>query len=288
MPRLAASAWIIGIALLGGSAIASADESPRVRAARYYAAGIEVPLLELRRGATLVETCVTRLRRACSKEQRRLAAGSRALALLDELTLFPRRPSEDVSAKNAAELKQRIADAGVALMRSAAVYDRQLMARYGAALRVCPGDSGPRYRESLDALAAAELQRFQGLAGPDLDAATAALATAEVAAESTLRELPAPDCEAVLVQGQLLMEMMNAKLEPWTHASRRAAGGVAQFVFEANPKPPSDDTPSRDAAISIAGNFITVVATELQLTVFPETGPRIKAIAEAEGIREAD
>jgi hypothetical protein len=273
--------------LMAASAVAVPDESPRVRAARYYAAGIETPLLELRRGALLVQTCATRLRRACSKEQRRLAGSTGSLALLDELTLFPQRPTGDVSAKNMEELKQRMAEARAALMRSAGDYDRQLMARYGAALRVCPGDFGPRYRESLDALAAADMRWFQELEGPDIDAARAALGTAESAAADELRKLPAPDCEAALILGQLLMEMMNAKLEPWTHDNRRAGGVDPQFDFDAARKPPADDTPTRDVAVSIAGNFVTVVATELQLTVFPETGPRIKAIAEAEGIREA-
>ena len=273
--------------LAASSAVASDDESPRVRAARYYATGIETPLLELRRGAILARICATRLQRACSKEQRRLAARSRSLELLDELTLFAQRPREDVSASNSVDLKRRIAETGAALVRSAGEYDRQLMARYGAALRVCPGDFGPRYRESLDALAVDDLRRFQGLEGPELDAARAALIAAEAEAADTLRRLPTPDCEAVLTLGQLLMEMMNAKLEPWTRDNRRAGGGDPRFDFDAAREPPVDDAPTREVAVSVAGNFVTVVATELQLTVFPETAPRIKAIAEAEGIREA-
>jgi hypothetical protein len=36
-------------------------------------------------------------------------------------------------------------------------------------------------------------------------------------------------------------------------------------------------------AHAVAGNFVTVVATELQLIVHPESEARIKALAEAQG-----
>lgn len=254
-------------------------------AARFYAAGLETPLLELRRGAMLLETCTTRLRRACSKEQRRLAAANHTLALLDELTLFPQRPV-DTNAKSAGELKTGITAAGAALLRTAGVYDRLLIARYGAVLQVCPGDADPKQRAALDALTAVDLRQFQALDGADFDAAIHEIADAEARAVETLRAMPAADCDAALTLGQLLMEMINGKLEPWTHVERRMASAYRPYDFDAALKPPPVDAPTRDVAISVAGNFVTLVATELQLTVFPETAPRIKAIAEAEGIHE--
>jgi hypothetical protein len=273
------------LVLLVLSAAAAADEPPAARAARFYAVGLETPLLDLRRGVRLVYTCTHRLRSACSKEQRQLAAGNHTLSLLDELTLFPQRPANDPTATNSSELKQKIAAAGAALMQAAGEYDRLLIARFGAALRVCPDDSGANYRESLDALTVVDLRQFQGLDGADYDQARRALADAEADAAELLRALPAGDCDAALTLGQLLMELMNGKLEPWTRENRRIANLDRQFDFDAARKPPPpDDTPTRDLAISVAGNFVTVVATELQLRVFPESAPRIKAIAVAEGI----
>jgi hypothetical protein len=281
---------IIACCFLSSIAAAQSADTPVMRAARFYAAGLERPLLELRTGAELLQTCTTRLRRACSKEQRRLAAGHRTLALLDELTLFPQRPASDaVAAAGAAELKQKIGAAGTALMRAAGEYDAALISRYAAALRVCPGDLGPRHRESLDALTAVDLRQFRALDGADFDLAREEIMAMEAGAVDALRTLPAEDCDAIMTLGQLLMELLNGKLEPWTQENRRAANANPQFDFNATQRPrtPVDDAPTRDVALSIAGNFVTVVATELQLRVFPETAPRIKAIAEAEGIHEA-
>jgi hypothetical protein len=265
---------------LAAPCVSTADESADARAARFFAAGLETPLLELRRGALLVDVCMHRLRRACTKEQRRLAAESRTLALLDELTLFPQRPPDVAGIGSAGALAQEIAAARAALMRAANDYDYRIIARYGAALRTCPGDSGPNYRESLDALVDVDLRGFQGLDGADYEAARRAIADAESQALTTLRELPMADCDAALAVGQLLMEMMTGKLEPWTREHRRVANPGPDFDFNAPVKPPAGAAPTRDLAISVAGNFVALVATELQLRVFPETAPRIKAIAD--------
>jgi hypothetical protein len=279
---------LVAIALLLPLVATAAEEPASARAARFYAAGLETPLLELRRGAMLLQACTTRMRRACSKEQRQLATGNRTLTLLDELTLFPQRPTDDAAAKNAGELKQQIAAAGAALMRAASDYDVALIARYGAALRVCPDDSETNYREPLDALTSVVLRQFQGLGDADYERARQALADAESRATETLRALPAAECDAVLTLGLLLMEMMNGKLEPWTHENQRMAVADPRFDFDAARKPAAPtsaaEAPTRDLAISVAGNFVTLVATELQLRVFPDTAPRIKAIAAAEGI----
>jgi hypothetical protein len=262
----------------------SAVDPAKVRAATFYAAGLELPLMELRRGVLLARSCHGRLRLACTREQRALAASSHTLALLDALTLFPERPADDPGdrAMSATALRERIIESGARLMRTAADYDRALIARYGAALRVCPGDFGPGYRESLEALTAVDLRQFQGLDGADYDAARRQISDAEAAVADALRTQPAEDCAAALDLGQLLMEMMNAKLEPWTRENRRMADANRPFDFDAALKPPADDSPTRDIATSIAGNFVTLVATELQLTVFPETGARVKALADSE------
>ena len=68
-----------------------ATATPDTRAANFYAADLELPLLRMRAGATLVESCIGRLRRACNAEQRKHATDRRTIALLDELSLFPQR-----------------------------------------------------------------------------------------------------------------------------------------------------------------------------------------------------
>ena len=286
MGRVAAKACVL-LALLCLTTVASADETPRARAARYYAAGLETPLLELRRGVMLLDQCTTRMRRACSREQRELAARHRTLALLDALTLFP-PPSESApDAKTPRELKDGMAAAGAALLRTAGEYNRLLIARYGAVLRACHADDDASQRESLATLTAIELRQFQALDGADLDAAVHEIADAEARATEAWRKTPPTDCDALLTQGQLLMEMLNAKLEPWTRQERRMAEAYRPFDFDAELKRKPDPALTREVTISVAGNFITVMATELQLTVFPQTAPRIKAIADAEGIHEA-
>lgn len=290
MKRGVASVCILLVLPCAAARADDAKPDPMASAARFYAAGLETPLLELRRGALLIDTCTTRMRRACSKEQRQLAPTHRATSLLDELTLFPQRTSGDVPAQNATELKQQIAASGTALMRAAGDYDLVLFARYGAALRACTGDGGAGYREPLDALIAVDLRQFLGLDGEEFDHARDTITAQEAKAADTLRALPPADCEAVLTVGLLLMEFMNGKLEPWTHENQRQAKTDPRFDFNTVVKsvkpPPGEVAPTRDLAISIAGNFVTLVATELQLRVFPETGPRIKAIAEAQGIFE--
>ncbi len=264
-------------------------ESPQARAARYYAEGLELPLMQLRRGALLLQICLRRLRTACSKQQRELAAKNHTLVLLDELTLFaPSRDADPAAGlTRAADLKQSIAATSDALLREANAYDRQLLARYGAALNTCPGDYDlETYNRSLDALTSVELREFQGMTEPDYASALIAIGETKAEAMKKLRDLPAADCTAIAELGQLMMELMNFKLQPWTHEERRIAEQYRPLDFNAPPKPPTDDAPPVGLAHSVAGNFITVVATELQLKAFPATAPRIKAIAEAEGIHE--
>jgi hypothetical protein len=260
-------------------------DTAAARAARYYAAGLELPLLQLRRGVLLLQACTARLRSACTKEQRALAARNHTVALLDELTLFPQRPDADPvgGVQRAVDLRERISATSDALLRDANAYDREILARYGAALDTCPGDyEVERYHRLLDALISVELRRFQGVAEPDYAAASIAMRNIRTREAATLRSLPANDCAAILDVGHLLMELMDSKLQPWTRADQRVANPGREFDFDAALKPPPDDAPAPGLVHSITGNFITVVATELQLRAFPESAPRIKAIAEIE------
>lgn len=283
--RSALSIIACSLAFATAGAADPGDDSPRARAARFYAAGLEQPLLELRRGARLLQVCVTRLRKACTKEQRALAANNRTVELLDELTLFSQRPVDDPDVREwrAADLKDAIAGTRARLVRTAGDYDRLAIARYGAAMSTCPVDvDAEKYRASLDALTTVDLRDFQALEGPEYDQARQAIAVAQADASEALRAMPAEDCRAVFKVGQLVMEMIEGKLEPWTREHRRVGNVDREFDFDAPLEPKKDEAPTREVATSIAGNFVTLVATELQLEAFPETAPRIKAIADRE------
>lgn len=271
------------LALLALSAVAvAADESPEVRAARTYAVGLDVPLLELRRGAMLVDTCTHRLRRACSKEQRKLAAKSQTLVLLDALTLFPQRPTEDPAANitKARELEEKIAETSASVLRLANDYDRLVFARYNATLRVCPDDGPTSFREPTDELIRLDFAGLQALTGADLAAAHATLAEEESRIVEELRRAPPGDCVAQRMLGEYIMQLIYPKLQPWRDLEPKKATEPA-IVFGPQPRKPEPVAPEPGVAQAMAGNFVTVVATELQLNVFPESASRIKAIADA-------
>src|SRR5690242_5334534 len=136
------------------AASAATQETPATRAARYYAEGLERPLLQLRAGAQLVQACVDRLKRACDEDQHELAEGTYLIDLLNALTLFPQRPTNDAARfTRARDLEARLAANDAALIREAADYDLMLFARYGAALRACPPEDGAaEFHASLAAL----------------------------------------------------------------------------------------------------------------------------------------
>ena len=109
---------------------------------------------------------------------------------------------------------------------------------------MCPPENLAQYRESLAALEQLDIRAF----GAPVDASFA---------------LPAisPDaCAATRDFGELLMTMMSAKLEPW----RRGADAV----------------PSAEATRSIANEFLFEVATELEVTVNPDSRGTFDAIAQ--------
>jgi len=283
-------AFLFFACVAAAPAAATTDEAGKVRAARYYAAGLELPLLQIRNGVMLVKACTKRLRRGCDEQQRDLAASNRTLLLLDELTLFPQRLTQDPAANisKPGELRQRISEAGAALLRTAGEYDRSLFARYGAALRACPNDGVALFRESLEELVRVDLTGFQSLADEDLVKAKESIARDEESFAVSLRQSP-EDCVAVRGLGEYLMQLMDSKLQPWSGEKKRVENAQNSFQFGA-PKvvEPTDSEKrrqDRELAHAVAGNFVTVLATELQLTVFPESEARIKAIADGEPAR---
>lgn len=264
---------------------AAASETAEVRAARFYAVGLSLPLLEIRNGVMLVQACEKRLRRACDGQQRELAANNHALLLLDELTLFPQRPTQDPAAGTATsrELRERISEASAALLRTAGEYDRNLFARYGATLRACPHNDGETFRQSLEELVRIDLTGFQSLADEDLARAMESIARDEESIAATLLQSPG-DCVAARTLGEYLMQLMDSKLEPWSGEKKRVEIAPNDFQFGAPKVVELTDSEKhqrdRDMANAVAGNFVTVVATELQLTVFPESESRINAVAD--------
>lgn len=263
---------------------AAAAETPKARAARFYAAGLELPLIQLRNGLMLVQACSDRLRRACDAQQRELAANSHSLLLLDELTLFPQRPTQDPAAgiSKARELRVKISETSAAFLKIAGEYDRNLFARYGATLQACPYDDTAKFSQSLKELVRVNLTAFQAMAGEDLDEAIESISRNEESIAASLRQSP-EDCVAARDLGEYLMQLMDAKLQPWSGEKKRVENAPNNFEF-GKPKvvEPTDDEKrrrDRELAHAVAGNFVTVIATELQLTVFPETESRIEAIA---------
>jgi hypothetical protein len=208
------------------------------------------------------------------------------LALLDALTLFPQRLDADpvASVAKPKDLRQKIQGTSAALLQAAGEYDARLFARYGATLAACPYETPTTYSQSLEMLVQLDLGSFQAL-GPDVPSATTRIAEETAALAEKWRQSPVEDCLAARQVGENLMELMAFKLQPWSVET--AAGSGSEFNFDQ----PKKDAPrakspeqDRELAHAVAGNYVAVVATELQLLVFPETAPRIKELAEAEGI----
>jgi hypothetical protein len=276
---------LLSLMLVCGTAFC--EDGAEARAARYFAAGLDRPLLQLRAGAQLIEACHTRLKRACDQAQRTLAAETRVTDLLDALTLFPQRLPEDPSAgiTRAQELRRKIGETSAALLQAAGEFDRRLFARYGATLRVCPRDVSEAglYRASLSGLMRTNYEGFQGLDAQALASALEATTREEDALVATLRALPEEDCLAAAKIGEHLMELMNSKLAPWRDAPP-SSGRAFDFSKPTREKDEKDRWKvgkDRELANAIAGNYVTVVATELQLIVFPHSEARIKQLADA-------
>lgn len=263
------------------SATFAQDAAP-ARAARFYAADLDKPLMELRNGASLIAACADRLKRACTKQQRALAEKARTLILLNALTLFPQRPAVDPAAgiTKPRELKDAIAATRGALWREAIAYDRVLLARYGATLQACPNEDTAAFRASLDDMIRVDLGGFQSLSGDELTRASNEIAQQQSTIAAQLNAGAPEDCAAARHLGEHLMELMFAKLQRWSGEDARMADQGPSFDFNKPVKPKVVEPPSADVAQAIAGNFVSVIATELQLTAFPESEARIKALAD--------
>jgi hypothetical protein len=282
----------LALFLSGLFASVNAADDAHQRAARYYAEGLEKPLLQLRAGAELVQSCGGRLRRLCSAEQRKLAAGFSIITLLDALTLFPQRLDADPTAgiSTARAFADRVQATSAALLREAGEYDRELFARVRAALVVCPATDGPaypNYLEGLEALERVHFEGFQALAADKLVAMREEQTKRAEALEQKMRAAPREDCEAARRLGEYLMQLMNSKLKPWQEPVQAAANPRREFDFDKPSRPPEvvkDDAwraRDRELAHAVAGNFVSVVATELQITVHPESETPLKEMAEA-------
>jgi hypothetical protein len=265
---------------------AASGETASERAARFYADGLELPLLQMRNGMMLVQTCEKRLRRGCDKQQRELVANDRTLQLLDEFTLFPQRPAQDPATGigNARQLRQMISETSAALLLTSSEYDQSLFARFGASLRACPDENELLTRKSLEELVRLNLSGFQSLAGESLAAATEAISRDEELIAGRLRQSP-EDCIAARRLGEHLMQLMHSKLQPWSGEKQRVESAANAFQFGA-PKvveltASEKRQEDRELAHAVAGNFVMVVATELQLTAYPDSESRIRAVTDA-------
>lgn len=289
MPAFSLVARTFLATVFTAAASVGAADTPDARAARYYAEGLEKPLLHLRTGAALIQSCGGRLRKICSAGQRKLASGFSILALLDALTLFPQRldadPVAGISTRRV--FADKLAATSTALLREAGEYDRELFARFQAALVVCPAAEGPDYLGSLEALKLVNYAGFQAVPADRLAGMLADDRGRDQALQQKVRAVPREDCEAARRLGEYLMELMNSKLEPWREEVRAAASQPREFDFDKPTKPPEEvrdeawRARDRELAHAVAGNFVSVVATELQITAHPESETSLKEMAEA-------
>jgi hypothetical protein len=257
---------LLALLAAGAAPMALGTESSGVaeRAARYYATGLQQPLLQVRAGSQIIATCQGRFRAKCSKRHR--AAARRAgvtLEFLDALTLFPERPATDPTAKLARypDLIAALDQVNESIMRAAGEYDHALFARYGATLSACPPENLQEYRASLLSLAHQDFRMF-GLDSDDQRARVLlSIADQETSLAQILGNAASPeDCVAARQLGELLMTMMSAKLAPWS-----LQAGAA---------------PDADAARGIANEFLFQAATDLELIVNPAARERLETIAQ--------
>lgn len=251
--------------LSGDASLAQGAESTgsAERAARYYAAGLQEPLRQIRAGSQIVATCQDRFRAKCSKRHREAAARTGVtLEYLDALTLFAGQPAADPTSglRRYSDVVAALDQVNVAIMDAAGEYDHALFARYGATLNACPPDNPQEFRASLLSLEHRDFRMF----GLDSDEARARLLQAIADQEASLAESfgsPAStdDCVAARQLGELLMTMMSAKLERWS-----LEAGTA---------------PGPDATRAIANEFLFQAATDLELIVNPDSRDRFEAIA---------
>lgn len=252
--------------LVGAGAAQAADAESAgaaARAARYYAFGLQAPLLEIRAGAQIVAACHRRFRAQCSGQHREAGDRARlALEYLDALTLFPERSPANPAAnlKKYADVVAALDATHESILHAALEYDRALFARYGAALNACPPGNPAEYRQSLELLELLDLRMF-GVNLYEHATVLMAITDEESRLGATFNEMvPAQDCVATRQLGELLLTMLAAKLAPWS----------------GEPK----DAPDADATRAIAHEFLFQAATELELIVNPESRGKFDAFAQ--------
>jgi hypothetical protein len=257
---------LLALLAAGAAPFAPAAESSgsAERAARYYAAGLQQPLLQIRAGSQIVATCQGRFRAKCSKRHREAARRAGVtLEYLDSLTLFPERPATDPTAKLARypDLIAALDQVNESIMRAAGEYDHALFSRYGATLSACPPENLQEFRASLLSLAHQDFRMF-GLESDDQRARVLqSIADQETSLAQTFDNAVSPDdCLAARQLGELLMTMMSAKLAPWS--------------------PQAGAAPDPDATRGITNEFLFQAATELELIVNPATRERLETIAQ--------
>jgi hypothetical protein len=257
---------LLALLAAGAAPLALGTESSgsAERAARYYAAGLQQPLLQVRAGSQLVATCQGRFRAKCSKRHREAAKRvGITLEYLDALTLFPERPATDPTTQLArySDLIAALDQVNESIMRAAGEYDHALFARYGATLSACPPENLHEFRASLLSLAHQDFRMF-GLESDDQRArALQSIAEQETSLAQTFGSAgSADDCVAARQLGELLMTMMSFKLAPWSQQAGTA--------------------PDPDATRGIANEFLFQAATELELIVNPAKREQLEAIAQ--------
>jgi hypothetical protein len=260
---------LLALLAAGAAPLALGTESsgPAERAARYYAAGLQQPLLQVREGSQIVATCQGRFRAKCSKRHREAAKRAGVtLEYLDALTLFPERPATDPTARLArySDLIAALDQVNESIMRAAAEYDHALFARYGATLSACPPENLHEFRASVLSLAHQDFRMF-GLESDDQRARVLqSIAAQETALAQTFGDAASPDdCVAARQLGELLMTMMSAKLAPWDQQAGAA--------------------PDPDATRGIANEFLFQAATDLELIVNPAKREQLETIAQRMG-----
>jgi hypothetical protein len=257
---------LLALLAAGAAPLALGTESggSAARAARYYAAGLQEPLLQVRAGSQIVATCQGRFRAKCSKRHREAARRAGVtLEYLDALTLFPERPPTDPAASlvRYSDLIAALDQVNESIMRAAGEYDHGLFARYGATLSACPPENPQEFRASVLSLAHQDFRMF----GLESDDQRARVLRSIADQEGSLAEAFDPpssleDCIAARQLGELLMTMISAKLAPWS-----LQAGAA---------------PGPEATRGIANEFLFQAATELELIVNPARREQLETIAQ--------
>jgi hypothetical protein len=250
--------------LAGGSETSGSAE----RAARFYAAGLQAPLLQIRAGTQIVATCQKRFRAQCSERHRQAADKARlTLDYLDALTLFPERLPFDPAAnlKSYDDVKAGLDAVNELLMNAVREYDRALFARYGATLRECQPDNIDLYRGSLHALEDLEFDMLGVGSIDERERVRQSIDGEEVSLARRIHaEWPDGDCAAASRIGEFLMEMTFAKLQPW----RTEPGAPLKTGF-----------PDADETRGIASEFLFQAAAELEVIVNPSMRAKLLAIS---------